>query len=30
MLMDRGYMRVRPLSGGLDGWVEAGYEYERE
>ena len=24
-LMDRGYRRVRPLAGGLDGWEAAGY-----
>ena len=28
MLMDRGFVRVRPLEGGLDAWAEAGYEYE--
>jgi len=22
--MDRGYRRVRPLEGGLEGWIEAG------
>jgi membrane protein DedA with SNARE-associated domain/rhodanese-related sulfurtransferase len=27
-LMDRGYSKVRPLRGGLDAWVEAGYEVE--
>jgi membrane protein DedA with SNARE-associated domain/rhodanese-related sulfurtransferase len=27
-LMDRGYSRVRPLRGGLDAWVAAGYEVE--
>lgn len=27
-LMDRGYSRVRPLKGGLDGWLAAGYEVE--
>ena len=27
-LMDRGYMRVRPLRGGLDAWAAAGYEIE--
>jgi rhodanese-related sulfurtransferase len=25
MLIDRGYLRVRPLAGGLDAWVAAGY-----
>ena len=29
LLMQRGYHRVRPLSGGIDAWVEAGYEIER-
>ncbi|HEU4851728.1 MAG TPA: DedA family protein/thiosulfate sulfurtransferase GlpE [Telluria sp.] len=28
MLMQRGYQNVRPLSGGIDAWVEAGYEIE--
>jgi len=27
-LMDHGYARVRPLEGGLDAWVEAGFEVE--
>lgn len=27
-LMDRGFSRVRPLRGGLDGWTAAGYEIE--
>jgi len=27
-LMDRGYSRVRPLKGGLDAWIAAGYEVE--
>jgi len=26
MLMDRGFVRVRPLEGGLDAWYDAGYE----
>jgi rhodanese-related sulfurtransferase len=25
MLIDRGYLKVRPLAGGLDAWAEAGY-----
>ena len=29
MLIDRGFTRVRPLEGGLDAWVDAGFEYER-
>ena len=29
MLMDRGFVRVRPLEGGLDAWVDAGFDYER-
>lgn len=28
MLIDRGYTRVRPLLGGLDAWVAAGYVLE--
>jgi len=28
--MDRGYMRVRPLAGGLDAWIEAGYHYDSD
>jgi 3-mercaptopyruvate sulfurtransferase SseA len=28
--MDRGYTLVRPLSGGLDGWIEAGYGVEAD
>jgi rhodanese-related sulfurtransferase len=27
-LIDRGFHLVRPLSGGLDGWVSAGYQVE--
>jgi len=26
--MDQGYRRVRPLDGGLEGWIEAGGETE--
>jgi 3-mercaptopyruvate sulfurtransferase SseA len=26
--MDRGFHLVRPLAGGLDAWVAAGYEIE--
>jgi membrane protein DedA with SNARE-associated domain/rhodanese-related sulfurtransferase len=29
LLIDQGFTRVRPLRGGLDGWVEAGYAVER-
>jgi rhodanese-related sulfurtransferase len=32
MLIERGYRKVRPLAGGLDAWVDAGYgveEFER-
>jgi 3-mercaptopyruvate sulfurtransferase SseA len=29
MLIDRGYMRVRPLLGGLQAWTDAGYAIER-
>jgi len=25
MLIERGFPRVRPLAGGLEAWVEAGY-----
>ena len=28
MLMDHGYVRVRPLLGGLEAWVEAGFDVE--
>ena len=28
MLMDRGLVRVRPLKGGLDAWVAAGFRYD--
>jgi rhodanese-related sulfurtransferase len=28
MLIDRGFVRVRPLAGGLDAWVDAGYGIE--
>jgi rhodanese-related sulfurtransferase len=28
MLIDRGFARVRPLAGGLDAWVDAGYGIE--
>jgi rhodanese-related sulfurtransferase len=27
-LMDRGYLKVRPLLGGLDAWAAAGYDIE--
>jgi rhodanese-related sulfurtransferase len=30
MLMERGYKKVRPLAGGLDAWVDAGYAVEEE
>jgi 3-mercaptopyruvate sulfurtransferase SseA len=26
--MSKGYRRVRPLDGGLDGWAEAGHPIE--
>lgn len=29
LLIDQGFTQVRPLRGGLDGWVEAGYPAER-
>jgi rhodanese-related sulfurtransferase len=28
LLIDRGYTLVRPLAGGFDAWVEAGYPVE--
>jgi membrane protein DedA with SNARE-associated domain/rhodanese-related sulfurtransferase len=28
LLMNQGFTRVRPLLGGLDAWIEAGYEIE--
>jgi len=28
MLIVRGFKRVRPLAGGLDAWVDAGYDVE--
>jgi rhodanese-related sulfurtransferase len=28
MLIDRGYIEVRPLAGGLDAWIDAGYPIE--
>lgn len=28
LLMDHGFERVRPLAGGLDAWIEAGYTVE--
>jgi rhodanese-related sulfurtransferase len=30
MLIEKGYKRVRPLTGGLDAWVDAGYEVDEE
>jgi rhodanese-related sulfurtransferase len=30
MLIDRGFKLVRPLSGGLEAWIEAGYAIEAE
>jgi len=30
MLMDRGFTLVRPLAGGLDAWIRAGYQVEGE
>jgi rhodanese-related sulfurtransferase len=28
LLIDRGYKLVRPLKGGFEAWVEAGYPVE--
>ncbi len=28
MLIDKGFTVVRPLAGGLDAWVDAGYPVE--
>ncbi len=28
MLIERGYKKVRPLAGGLDAWIDAGYDVE--
>lgn len=28
-LMERGYTRVRPLTGGIDAWIAAGYSLEQ-
>jgi rhodanese-related sulfurtransferase len=30
MLIDRGFRLVRPLAGGLDAWIAAGYPVEGE
>jgi len=30
MLIDRGFRLVRPLAGGLDAWIRAGYQAEGE
>jgi len=30
MLIDRGFTLVRPLAGGLEAWVEAGYAIDHE
>jgi rhodanese-related sulfurtransferase len=29
MLIERGYRKVRPLAGGLEAWIDAGYEVEQ-
>ncbi len=26
MLMDKGFLRVRPLQGGIEAWIAAGHE----
>jgi rhodanese-related sulfurtransferase len=28
MLIERGYRKVRPLAGGLEAWIDAGYDIE--
>jgi rhodanese-related sulfurtransferase len=28
-LKDRGFQRIRPLKGGFDAWVSAGFEVEQ-
>ena len=30
MLIDRGFKLVRPLSGGLEAWVQAGFAIDAE
>jgi 3-mercaptopyruvate sulfurtransferase SseA len=30
MLMDRGFRLVRPLAGGLEAWIAAGYAVDHE
>ena len=30
MLMDRGFRLVRPLAGGLEAWIQAGYAIDAE
>jgi hypothetical protein len=30
MLIDRGFRLVRPLAGGLEAWVQAGYAIDAE
>ena len=30
MLIDRGFTLVRPLAGGLDAWIQAGFPVEGE
>jgi hypothetical protein len=29
MLTDRGFVRVRPLLGGIDAWADAGFTFEK-
>ncbi len=28
--MDKGFRKVHPLEGGLEAWIEAGYELARD
>jgi hypothetical protein len=30
LVMGQGFTRVRPLAGGLDAWIDAGFELEDE
>jgi rhodanese-related sulfurtransferase len=30
MLMDKGYERVRPLQGGIEAWIAAGFDVDEK